>query len=172
MTTHDPCNTMLEQEEKVEKTVELSPSKNLPMEKTVYVSSRTPLHDFELNDLVWGSRKLLQTRPKSTNNWTPLSKLCLKAKPCKRQSVSRPVNKEVLKVVRERRVRRREGLLSLSLREEQIEEDFVRVTGRMPARKMKVKVFDTPQEKQEYVQYQKYLKEIVPGNWLSGIYGV
>ncbi|KAK1372051.1 hypothetical protein POM88_038143 [Heracleum sosnowskyi] len=161
------------------------------MEKTVYVSSRTPLHDFQLNDLVWGSRKLLRIRPKSTSNWTPVSpvspvsKPCIKvkAKECKRKSGEslkfkvkvNPVSKveKVLERMRERRVRRKEGLFSFTLRKEEIEQDFVRVTGRVPERKIKVKkVFTSADDEKEYIAYQKYLKEIVPGNWLSGIFCV
>lgn len=162
----------------------------------MYVSSRTPLHDFKLNDLVWGSRKLFGTRPKNPNKWTSVSIPCFKAKQCKTQSCWRPVEKvsvskpcfkvikqrktqscsrpeeKVLEAVREKSRRRREGLFSFSLRKEVIEEDFICVTGKMPERKIKVKKIYKDDKKQESIDYQKYLKEIVPGNWMSDIYCV
>lgn len=169
MNTNTTCNLSKEQEKQM---VELLPSVNLPVEKTMYVSSRTPLHNFKLNDLVWGSRKLLhcvETKSRIVNKSSPVLKPCIKAKRCKRQSCSPPVSKE-LEVVRERSVKRKEGLFTFSLRKEEIEQDFIRVTGRMPVRKMKVKkTFKNAKQQQKYINYQKYLKEIVPGNWLSEI---
>ncbi|XP_074333050.1 uncharacterized protein LOC141670892 [Apium graveolens] len=144
-------------------------------ETTMYKSSRTPLHNFMLNDLVWGTRNLLQcvkTRPNissaSNTKLSPVSKPCIKATRCKRQAFSRPVNG----VVQERRVRRRECLFSLSLRNEVIEDDFVCLTGEIPERKIKVKKVYKDDQKKECIDYQKYLKDIVPGNWMSEIYEI
>ncbi|KAK1353076.1 hypothetical protein POM88_052914 [Heracleum sosnowskyi] len=162
MNTNNPST----EQENQEQMAELLPSVNLPMEKTIYKSSRTPLHNFILNDLVWGSRKLLQcveTKSKITSKSTPVSIPCIKAKQCKRQSSSKPVNK----VVRERSVRRREALFSVSLCNEDIEQDFIRLTGKMPQRKIRVKKIYKDDEKKDFIDYQKYLKEVVPGSWMS-----
>lgn len=152
-------NTNLPAEQEKEKQmVELLPCVDLPVEKTMYMSSRTPLHYFKLNHLVWGSRNLLQcvqTKPKiSTTKLSPVSKPCIKAKRFKRRSFSRPVNV----VVQERRVRRREGVFSFSLRNEVIEQDFFRLTGSLPQRKIKVKKVFKDDEENEFIDYQKFLK--------------
>lgn len=68
----------------------------------------------------------------------PVSIPCIEAKRCKTQSCLPPVN-NILEVVKERSVRRGESLFSLSLRKEEIEQDFVCISGRMSVRKMKVK---------------------------------
>lgn len=154
----DTCNPSTDQEQE-KQMVELLPSVNLPLEKTIYKSSRTPLHSFKLNDLVWGSRNLLQcveTRSKLSAKSTPVSKTCIKAKRCKRQSFSKV--EKVLEVVRERGLRRREGLFSVSLRNEDIEQDFIRLTGKMPQRKIRVKKVYLDEENKDFIDYPKYLK--------------
>ncbi|WOH10088.1 hypothetical protein DCAR_0729549 [Daucus carota subsp. sativus] len=163
----DTCNeTYPSTEQETEK------SEKLPMEKTVYVPSRPPLHDFKLPGPGWTTRKVFQcdeTRPDIKKKPVRVFKPCLRVK----QSTRQPVNKGC-EVVRERsRVRRREGLFSMSLSKEEIEEDFVRVIGRVPQGKKKVKkIFETDEEEQKYINYLKYLRELNPGNWLSEIYHV
>ena len=47
----------------------------------------------------------------------------------------------------------------MSLSKEEIDEDFVRVIGRVPQVKKKVKkIFDTDEEEQKYLNYLKYLR--------------
>ncbi|WOH03396.1 hypothetical protein DCAR_0622793 [Daucus carota subsp. sativus] len=124
---------------------EIEKSEKIPMEKTVFVSSIAPLHDFKLPGPGWNTRKVLETRPDVKK--VQVSRPCLRVKQSTRQTMNKGCQ-----------VRRREGLFSMSLSKEEIVEDFVRVTGRVPQGKKKVKkTFTDAKEKQKYLDYLQNL---------------